>query len=105
MSEKLAKLRMQLIVPCYNEEENIPLFVAAAEQNLREYDWHILFVNDGSTDNSWGEILRISKKHSRVHGICFARNFGHQNALKAGLEEAWEHHEADVYVTSCRTKA
>lgn len=99
MSEKHAKLRMQLIVPCYNEEENIPLFVAAAEQNLREYDWHILFVNDGSTDNSWDQIQRISKKHSRIHGICFARNFGHQNALKAGLEEAWEHHEADVYVT------
>lgn len=90
---------MQLIVPCYNEEENIPLFVKAAEQHLSTYDWHVLFVNDGSRDGSWDVIESISKQNPRVEGLCFARNFGHQNALKAGLEEAWAHHKADVYVT------
>ena len=81
------ELRMQLIVPCYNEEENIPLFVAAAEGYLSAYDWQILFVNDGSKDASWSVIVEQSKKNPRVNGLCFARNFGHQNALKAGLEE------------------
>ncbi len=93
------ELRMQLIVPCYNEEENIPLFVAAAERYLSAYDWQILFVNDGSKDAGWSVIVEQSKKNPRVNGLSFARNFGHQNALKAGLEEAYAHYPADVYIT------
>lgn len=99
MSDERKTLRIQLIVPCYNEEENIPLFVEVAGKHLSAYDWHILFINDGSADNSWSVIERASRENARVQGVCFARNFGHQNALKAGLEEAWAHHHADVYVT------
>lgn len=99
MSEQPTEIRLQLIVPCYNEEKNIPLFVETAEKHLSAYDWHVLFVNDGSRDNSWAVIESLSKSHERVAGLCFARNFGHQNALKAGLEEACAHHHADVYIT------
>ena len=99
MSEQPTEIRLQLIVPCYNEEKNIPLFVETAEKHLSAYDWHVLFVNDGSRDNSWAVIESLSKSHERVEGLCFARNFGHQNALKAGLEEACAHHHADVYIT------
>ena len=88
-----------LIVPCYNEEKNIPLFVAEASSRLAGYDWEILFVNDGSQDASWQAIQQESKLSPRVHGICFARNFGHQNALKAGLEEAALRYPADAYIT------
>lgn len=88
-----------LIVPCYNEEKNIPLFVAEAASRLAGYDWEILFVNDGSRDASWQAIQQESKLSPRVHGICFARNFGHQNALKAGLEEAALRYPADAYIT------
>lgn len=88
-----------LVVPCYNEEENIPLFVAEAHKQLSAYDWQIIFVNDGSKDKSWQVIEGQAASDSRIHGICFARNFGHQNALKAGLEEAAAHYNADAYIT------
>lgn len=88
-----------LIVPCYNEEKNIPLFVAEAVRHLTDFNWKILFVNDGSTDASWDVIQDAHKNDSRVHGICLARNFGHQNALKAGLDEAVRKYPADVYIS------
>lgn len=91
--------RLILVVPCYNEEENIPLFIAEASKHLDAYDWQVIFVNDGSKDKSWQVIEEQSIKNCRVHGLCFARNFGHQNALKAGLEEAAVHYDADAYIT------
>ena len=87
-----------LVVPAYNEEENIPLFVEEAERRLSEYNWAVLFVNDGSSDGTWSQISRLAQSSPNVHGICFARNFGHQNALKAGLEAALRF-PADVYIT------
>lgn len=87
-----------LVVPAYNEEENIPLFVEEAERQLSEFNWAVLFVNDGSSDGTWSQISRLAQSHANVHGICFARNFGHQNALKAGLEAALRF-PADVYIT------
>ncbi len=88
-----------LIVPSYNEEENVPLFVQEAVRELESYDWQIIFVNDGSTDRTWEVIRELAEANPCVHGLCFARNYGHQNALKAGLEEAYKYYEADVYVT------
>lgn len=90
--------RLLLIVPCYNEQENVPLFVQTAKKELALFEWQILFVNDGSTDSSWNAIEREHQKDPRVHGICFSRNFGHQNALKAGLEHAASIN-ADAYIT------
>lgn len=80
--------RLILIVPCYNEEDNIRIFVQTVEEKLSCYDWNILFVNDGSIDDTWPIIVGEHQKNPRVLGLCFSRNFGHQNALKAGLEFA-----------------
>ena len=91
--------KIVLIVPCYNEELNIPLFVTEADKHLTDYDWKIIFVNDGSQDASWQIICDTASRDSRIHGVNFARNFGHQNALKAGLEEAAAHYPADAYIT------
>ena len=91
--------RIVLIVPCYNEEKSIPLFIAEADKQLGLFEWKIIFTNDGSSDSSWQIICEHARKDSRVHGLNFARNFGHQNALKAGLEEAAAHHPADAYIT------
>ena len=90
--------KLLLIVPCYNEEDNIPLFVQETEKQLSGYEWNILFINDGSQDKSWEILSALAKKNERIHGICFARNFGHQNALKAGLEKAASDFPADAYV-------
>lgn len=87
-----------LVVPAYNEEENISLFVEEAERQLADLDWSVLFVNDGSIDGTWEQICLQAKAHANVHGVCFARNFGHQNALKAGLETATRF-PADVYIS------
>lgn len=89
---------MILVVPAYNEEENIPLFVQEAKRCLAAYNWSVIFVNDGSADSTWQQICRQSEENRNVHGLSFARNFGHQNALKAGLETAVQM-ETDVYVT------
>lgn len=91
-------ITLLLVVPAYNEEENIPLFVEEARRQLGAFKWAILFVNDGSKDGTWEQICRQARSEPNVHGICFARNFGHQNALKAGLEAALQFH-ADVYIT------
>lgn len=45
--------KIVLIVPAYNEEDNIPLFVSTAERELVCYEWQVLFVNDGSSDGTW----------------------------------------------------
>jgi len=55
---------------------------------LARYDYELLFVNDGSIDASWHEITTLAHKDSRVRGLCFSRNFGHQIALSAGYDHA-----------------
>lgn len=92
------QLRMLLIVPAYNEEKNVPLFVQTAAQELQAYDWQVLFVDDGSRDGTWEAVSRLADADKRVHGLRFARNFGHQNALKAGLLKAGRTN-ADLYIT------
>lgn len=92
------KPSMLLIVPAYNEEENIPLFVQEAKRCLKDFRWDIIFINDGSHDGTWARICELAEEDSRIHGLTFSRNFGHQNALKAGLEEA-RSLMANVYIT------
>ena len=87
-----------LVVPAFNEEENIAPFVEEAKKHLGAFNWGILFVNDGSRDGTWKQILAQSQVNPNIHGICLARNFGHQNAIKAGLEAA-VHFPADAYIT------
>lgn len=99
MPQQTSPVVVSLIVPCYNEADNIPLFIQTAEQVLQDYDWHVCFVDDGSSDESWRSITQASAHNPRVHGISFARNFGHQNALKAGIEGAGQFADADVYIT------
>lgn len=88
-----------LIVPSYNEAVNIPLFVQETRKHLQNIDWHVVFINDGSSDNSWEVIMQENSRDSRVHGLNFVRNFGHQNALKAGINEASHFVDAEVYIT------
>lgn len=96
--ESMSQISLLLVVPAFNEEENIPLFVQETNRWLGMYRWSIIFVNDGSSDGTWQAICNQAERDPKVHGLCFSRNFGHQNALKAGLEAA-ERVEADVYIT------
>ncbi len=87
---------LYLVVPCYNEEEVLPVTVPMfldkiraliSEEKISE-DSRILFVDDGSRDKTWSIIKALSEKSEYIKGISLSRNRGHQNALLAGLNEA-----------------
>ena len=86
----MAKEFLSVVLPSYNEEENIPLIYAELEKYIdaKRFDYEIIFVNDGSQDETWQQIEKLSKKHTAVKGVNFSRNFGHALALEAGLCEA-----------------
>lgn len=82
--------KLSIVVPCYNEEESIPLFYPAVEKVVRQMNdlqieyW---FVNDGSSDNSLVEMRKLHEQNpERVHYVSFSRNFGKEAGLYAGLQ-------------------
>ena len=87
---------LYIVIPCYNEQEVLPitapLFLQKIEslisQGLCSEASGILFVNDGSKDNTWDVIENLAQNNSRFKGIKLSRNRGHQNALLAGLMHA-----------------
>lgn len=81
-------MKLSLVVPVYNEEEAVPLFYTAVRQELASFDVEIVFVNDGSTDGTENELLRLSKLDPKVRAVMFTRNFGKEAALLAGIEAA-----------------
>lgn len=82
---------LSIIIPCYNEEGNVHVLYEQLSIILKSCDvstYEILFVNDGSSDDSLLKIKELTKKDEAVKFIHFSRNFGHQNALRAGLDFA-----------------
>ena len=80
--------KIDLIVPCYNEEESIPLFyeeIKKVRKNM-QYKIAIIFVNDGSSDKSLDVMKEIALKDEFVKYLSFSRNFGKEAAMLAGLE-------------------
>ncbi|MEO5283971.1 glycosyltransferase family 2 protein [Limosilactobacillus sp. WILCCON 0053] len=96
---------LTIVVPCYNEEEVLPETTKELGQILNNLiakekiasNSKILFVNDGSKDNTWEIISSYSKNLDYVTGIKFTRNYGHQNALLAGMSLAVKH--SDMIIT------
>ena len=82
---------ISLIVPCFNEESNVESFhkeICRVFQQIENADFELMFVDDGSTDNTFSKIQALSKKDKRVKCISFSRNFGKEAAMLAGLEAA-----------------
>ncbi|MFP6676401.1 MAG: glycosyltransferase family 2 protein, partial [Pirellulaceae bacterium] len=81
-----------IVIPVYNEEESLIKLVEEIDQVATEhqYDFEIIFVDDGSSDQSWRIIEEISQRDDRVFGIQFRRNFGKAAALSAGFSQAKE---------------
>lgn len=86
------KKTLSIVVPCYYEEETIPLFYKEVEKikkDLKDVELEYWFVNDGSTDGTIDEIKKLYKLDpEHVHYIDFSRNFGKEAALYAGLQHA-----------------
>ena len=80
--------KLEIILPAHNEEGNIrPIFDAIVQVlSSTNYSYSILFVDDGSTDDTLSRIKELASKDTRVKYIELSRNFGHQNAIKAGLD-------------------
>ena len=77
-----------MIVPCYNEEEALPYFyeeVCRVAGELKNYETELLFVNDGSKDNTLSVIKGFAEKDERVKYLSFSRNFGKEGAMYAGF--------------------
>ena len=90
--------RLYIVIPCYNEQEVLPITAPmflekittlAAKGKISE-DSRVMFVNDGSRDNTWEIIKELAEKDEHYVGICQSRNRGHQAAVLAGLMEAKE---------------
>ena len=96
MSEKIGKPILWIVIPCYNEEEVLPVTAPLFLQRIKEMaaagkisdKSRVLFVNDGSKDNTWNMIKDLHKKNEIFQGINLSKNMGHQNALLAGLMTA-----------------
>lgn len=96
---RLSEYRIAIIVPIYNEASNIITLYNKIKDvfcKLPAYDWKLLFVNDGSTDDSWDVISDLANNDSRICGICLSRNFGKEKALTAGVESV---NSADAVIT------
>ena len=96
MKSSNSKNRLAIVVPCYNEEKVLPITFELFSNKIYQLvssgkissDSFILYIDDGSKDNTWSLIYNLSKKHTVVKGASLSRNRGHQFALLAGLMEA-----------------
>ncbi len=84
-------MKLSLICPCYNEEENVQNFfkacTSAFENKIESYEF--IFINDGSKDNTWAELYKLyNSESSNIKLINFSRNFGKESAMYAGFQKA-----------------
>ncbi len=94
---------LAIIIPCYNEEEILNqsittlnnIFADLIKNNLIAQTSKLVFVNDGSKDKTWELIEAAHQQHPHIKGIALSRNFGHQEALLAGLYNT----SADIFIT------
>ena len=87
----MSKEKISIVVPCYNEEEALPIFykeINRVSKEMKSVDFEFLFINDGSRDKTLDILRDLSKKDKRVRFISFSRNFGKEGGMYAGLENA-----------------
>lgn len=86
----MAKNRISIIIPSYNEEGNVEHTAAVVTKIMEENSipFELVFVNDGSSDSTWERLERLAQKDERVVAVNFSRNFGKESAIFAGLETA-----------------
>ena len=85
------KDKISIVVPCFNEEEVLPLFFRTVQEKVASrafFEVEYIFVNDGSTDSTIEVLRELRRKNENVHYVSFSRNFGKEAALYAGLKEA-----------------
>ncbi len=88
---------ISVVIPLFNEAESLPELEEWIRRVMEAngFSYEILFINDGSTDNSWEVIKQLSEKNPAVKGVCFRRNYGKSPALNTGFTRA----KGDVVIT------
>ena len=88
---------ISVVVPLYHAAESLPELAAWIERVMKEhgFTYEVLFINDGSTDNSWDVIKNLSEKNPALKGVSFRRNYGKSPALNTGFERV----QGDVVIT------
>ncbi|RXR20391.1 glycosyltransferase [Flavobacterium amnicola] len=88
---------ISIIIPLLNEHESLPELTSwiSKVMNTHKFSYEVIFIDDGSTDNSWEIIQQLSKENGNLKGIRFLRNYGKSQALHAGFAKA----EGDVVIT------
>jgi len=81
---------LDIVVPCYNEEEMLQIFYKEVSDNLKNIKWNVIFVNDGSNDNTLEVIKELKNSYDNVKYISFSRNFSKESAIYAGLDYSTE---------------
>ena len=93
----MSKLDISVVIPLYNEAESLPELSSWIEKVMAEHNFsfEVLFINDGSTDNSWEVIQDLHAKNPAIKGLRFRRNYG----KSAGLNEGFKYAEGNVVIT------
>jgi len=87
MTSRPTDFFISLLIPVYNEEQNISVLFAQVLAHISVFNrYEIIFIDDGSTDDTFQKIKQLQQGNSNVHYLTLSKNFGHQNALKAGLD-------------------
>jgi dolichol-phosphate mannosyltransferase len=97
-TDPTSRPRVTILTPVFNEEASLPLYESAVVETLfsrSEYDFTVVFVDDGSTDRSWAAIVDLCRRDRRFRGIRLSRNYGSHIALSAGFADA----EGDAVTT------
>ena len=80
---------VSVVIPCYNEQDNIGSIYSKLTEVLASYEqYELLFVDDGSSDLTLQKVISLAETDPRIHYLSLSRKFGHQQALKAGLDHA-----------------
>lgn len=91
LREEMNMDKISVVVPCYNEEEVLPLFyqeVSKELNNISNIDYEILFINDGSNDKTINVLKKLCLEDNHCYYCSFSRNFGKEAAMLAGLEKS-----------------
>lgn len=76
---------LSIVVPCYNEEESVEIFLDEIQKTLIGFNYEVIFINDGSSDGTLEKIRNLADSNPNVKYISFSRNFGKESAIYAGL--------------------
>lgn len=107
----MTKQKISVVIPCYQSEKMIEAVVEQVIETIvtrKEYDYEIILVNDGSSDNTWAVIRKLTEKSPHIAAINFAKNFGQHSALMAayrkvtgdivlGLDDDGEHNPKEMF--------